>query len=101
EELTGHGFATGAEAARRAARAARSRRIAVPTRAAPPDALVPEPDPVPIPSLPVYPHPELFLGRTHGFVDFSEDVSSKDLAAAAGGGEDSAGIAPRLPTETK
>ncbi len=36
EELTGHGFATGAEAARRAARVARSRRLAVPTRAAEP-----------------------------------------------------------------
>jgi len=36
EELTGHGAATGAEAARRAARVARSRRLAVPTRATAP-----------------------------------------------------------------
>jgi sarcosine oxidase subunit alpha len=100
EELTGHGFATGAEAARRAARVARSRRIAVPTRVAPPDALVPEPDPVPIPGLPVYPHPELFLGRTHGFVDFSEDVSSKDLEAAVAEGYDSAELAKRFTTAT-
>jgi sarcosine oxidase subunit alpha len=100
EELTGHGFATGAEAARRAARVARSRWIAVPTRVAPPDALVPEPDPVPIPGLPVYPHPELFLGRTHGFVDFSEDVSSKDLEAAVAEGYDSAELAKRFTTAT-
>jgi len=100
EELTGHGFATGAEAARRAARVARSRRIAVPTRAAPPDGPVPEPDPVPIPALPVYPHPELFLGRTHGFVDFSEDVSSKDLEAAVAEGYNSAELAKRFTTAT-
>src|SRR5690348_13427893 len=81
EELTGHGFATGAEAARRAARVARSRRLAAPTRAAGVAGPEPAPDPVPIPGLPIYPHPELFLGRTHGFVDFSEDVSSKDLEA--------------------
>jgi len=98
EELTGHGAATGAEAARRAARVARSRRLVVPTRAAAPGA--PEPEPVPIPGLPIYPHPELFLGRTHGFVDFSEDVSSKDLEAAVAEGYDSAELAKRFTTAT-
>jgi NAD(P)H-nitrite reductase len=36
------------------------------------------------PPLPVWPQPALFRSRTHGFVDFSEDISSKDLFQAAG-----------------
>ena len=44
----------------------------------------------PIPGLPVEPHPELFIGKTHGMVDFSEDVSSKDLEGAVAEGFDSA-----------
>jgi sarcosine oxidase subunit alpha len=103
DELTGHGSAVGAEAARRAARIAGARRLAVPTRAHAADAAAePEPAPVPVPApeLPVYPHPELFLGRTHGFVDFSEDVSSKDLAAAVAEGYDSAELAKRFTTAT-
>jgi sarcosine oxidase subunit alpha len=104
DELTGHGFATGAEAARRAARIARSRRAAAPTRAAPATGHhagpQPEPPAAPVPALPVYPHPELFLGRTHGFVDFSEDVTSKDLKAAAAEGYDGAELAKRFTTAT-
>jgi len=42
----------------------------------------------------------LFLGRTHGFVDFSEDVSSKDLEAAVAEGYDSAELAKRFTTAT-
>jgi sarcosine oxidase, subunit alpha len=57
-------------------------------------------EPVPIRSLPVYPHPELFMGRTHGIVDFSEDVSSKDLLAAVAEGYDSAELAKRFTTAT-
>jgi sarcosine oxidase subunit alpha len=104
EELTEHGSAAGAEAARRAARIARARRRAVPTqvssrndRGAGPEAA---PAPVPIPDLPIYPHPELFAGRTPGFVDFSEDVSSKDLEAAVAEGYDSAELAKRFTTAT-
>jgi sarcosine oxidase subunit alpha len=104
DELTGHGSAMGAEAARRAASIAGARRRAVPTRAHPAGdpAAGPEPAPAPAPApeLPVYPHPELFLGRTHGFVDFSEDVSSKDLAAAVAEGYDSAELAKRFTTAT-
>src|SRR5262249_56465207 len=66
----------------------------------PPAGREPARGPVPIPGLPVYPHPELFLGRTHGFVDFSEDVSSKDLAAAVAEGYDSAELAKRFTTAT-
>jgi sarcosine oxidase subunit alpha len=57
-------------------------------------------EPLPIPELPVYAHPELFAGRTHGMVDFSEDVSSKDLVAAVAEGYDSAELAKRFTTAT-
>ncbi len=117
EELAGHATATGTEAARRAARIRRARILATPTVPArgitpgPPDrgasppggpaaaSGIPDP-PVPIPDLPVDPHPELFIGQTHGFVDFSEDVSSKDLEAAVAEGFDSAELAKRFTTAT-
>src|SRR5262249_57761277 len=85
DELTGHGSAVGAEAARRSARIADARRLAVPTRAHPaadppggrePARREPAPAPVPAPELPVYPPPQPFLGRTPGFVAFSAAVSS-------------------------
>ncbi|MGH9040824.1 MAG: 2Fe-2S iron-sulfur cluster-binding protein [Acidimicrobiia bacterium] len=50
--------------------------------------------------LPVRPHPALFRGRTHGFVDTSEDVTSKDIAAAAGEGYDSVELLKRFTTVT-
>jgi len=59
-----------------------------------------EPGAVPIPQLAVDQHPELFIGRTHGIVDFSEDVSSKDLTAAVAEGFDSAELAKRFTTAT-
>jgi sarcosine oxidase subunit alpha len=105
EELTKHATATGAEAARRAATVGRARSLPGPTResgpAAPGQTGPGEISvPIPIPSLPVYSHPELFLGRTHGFVDFSEDVSSKDLLGAVAEGFDSAELAKRFTTAT-
>jgi sarcosine oxidase subunit alpha len=45
-------------------------------------------------------HPELFAGRTNGFVDFSEDVSAKDLRAAVAEGYASAEMAKRFTTAT-
>ncbi len=54
----------------------------------------------PLPALPVEAHPELFRGRTHGFVDFCEDVSSKDLRTAVDEGYDSAELAKRYTTAT-
>jgi len=105
EALTEHATATGAEAARRAATVGRVRSLAVPTRESGPAAPAQtgpgeKTRPIPIPSLPVYSHPELFLGRTHGFVDFSEDVSSKDLLGAVAEGFDSAELAKRFTTAT-
>jgi sarcosine oxidase subunit alpha len=128
EELTGHATATGAEAARRAAAVARARALAAPTVLARGDTVLPgdtpdpdgpEPPAMPppaspspstagkpavaagtIPELPVDPHPELFIGKTHGIVDFSEDVSSKDLVGAVAEGFDSAELAKRFTTAT-
>jgi sarcosine oxidase subunit alpha len=53
-----------------------------------------------LPQLDVAPHPALFRGRTHGIVDFSEDVSSKDLFAAVEEGYRSAELAKRYTTAT-
>lgn len=53
-----------------------------------------------VPALPVYEHPERFRGSTHGIVDFSEDVSSKDLVSAAQEGYDSIELIKRYTTVT-
>jgi sarcosine oxidase subunit alpha len=45
-------------------------------------------------------HPELFRGVTHGFVDFSGDVTSKDLLSAAGEGYESIELLKRYTTAT-
>ena len=50
--------------------------------------------------LPARPHPALFRGPTHGMVDFSEDVSSKDILAAAREGYDSSELVKRYTTAT-
>jgi sarcosine oxidase, subunit alpha len=75
---------------------------AAPTRLGDParPAAAGETAPIPIPELPIDVHPELFIGQTHGIVDFSEDVSSKDLEAAVAEGFDSAELAKRFTTAT-
>ena len=45
-------------------------------------------------------HPAMFRSSTHGFVDFSEDVSSKDIFAAAAEGYDSSELVKRFTTAT-
>jgi sarcosine oxidase subunit alpha len=98
-ELTRHAAAVGSEAARRAAQVARARLLAAPARRGP---VPPEPagEPVALPRLPIDPHPALFEGLTNGFVDFSEDVTGKDLRAAVAEGYDSAELAKRFTTAT-
>jgi sarcosine oxidase subunit alpha len=78
DELAEHGRATGALAARRA----RGETGAD------------------VPVLPVADHPAMFRASTHGFVDFSEDVSSKDIVAAAKEGYDSSELVKRFTTAT-
>jgi len=98
-ELVAHADAVGQEAARRAADVARVRRAATPTGVE--DAERTESAPaVQLPELAMSAHPELVRGRTHGIVDFSEDVSSKDLFAAVAEGYTSAELAKRYTTAT-
>jgi sarcosine oxidase subunit alpha len=98
DELIAHAQAAGREAARRAARLRQEWQAAVPTRADGVPAGVG--GPVLIPQLPVDAHPELFRARTHGIVDFCEDVSSKDIIAAVREGYDSIELAKRYTTAT-
>jgi sarcosine oxidase, subunit alpha len=78
DELVTHARAVGALAAARAGRG----------KAAPPR------------PLPVRPHLALFRSTTHGMVDFSEDVTSKDIVAAAHEGYDSSELVKRFTTAT-
>ncbi len=99
DELIGHARATGALAAGRAgvvthriqSRTPRAQTVAGPEPVWPTDDR---------PALPRDPHPALFRSSTHGIVDFSEDVSSKDLVAAAGEGYDSVELLKRYTTAT-
>jgi sarcosine oxidase subunit alpha len=86
DELVAHASATGTEAARRALGGEPGRG--------------PGHAPGRVPDLGVDGHPELFHGGTHGFVDFCEDVSSKDLRTAVQEGYDSAELAKRYTTAT-
>ncbi|MGD6980164.1 MULTISPECIES: 2Fe-2S iron-sulfur cluster-binding protein [Citricoccus] len=99
--LIAHGHATGAAAAVHALGTRRQHALAVPATSGRVDATVPADASVPaIPDLAVEEHPELFRSSTHGMVDFSEDVSSKDLYSAVAEGYDSAELAKRFTTVT-
>ncbi|PZS37114.1 MAG: sarcosine oxidase [Pseudonocardiales bacterium] len=78
EELLAHGRAVGAAAAAAAGFG---------------DARAPGP-------LAVREHPALFRASTHGMIDFSEDVSSRDIVAAAAEGYDSSELVKRYTTAT-
>ncbi len=99
DELRSHGAATGRLAAARAAAVAH-RYQALTARACP----VKGPEPAwasdERPTLGRDPHPELHRSTTHGIVDFSEDVGSKDLTAAAREGYDSVELVKRYTTAT-
>jgi sarcosine oxidase subunit alpha len=95
EELTAHGAATGVEAARRALTVKAFWQSAAPAGT---KLKVRRIKHVDIPELGHDPHPAMFRASTHGFVDFSEDVTSKDLIAAAKEGYDSMELAKRYTT---
>lgn len=99
EQLRDNGASVGARAAAHAL-AERGQKIAVaPTAAdtgeAPDGTALPEISPLAVPE-----HPELFRSSTHGFVDYSEDISSADLIAAVKEGYDSAELVKRFTTVT-
>jgi len=97
DELVEHAEATGAVAARRGLTVRAQLRRATP-RADHTVSSVPAADePVPLRR---DPHPELFTAGTHGIVDYSEDVSSKDIVAAAAEGFDSVELVKRFTTST-
>ncbi len=100
QDLTDHATAVGREAARRAGMIRRAWIEASPTGRLLARDDPGQRDPVPIPPLGVDEHPALFAGRTSGFVDFSEDVTTKDLHAAVAEGFDSAELAKRFTTAT-
>lgn len=99
DQLIDHASAVGRAAARQA-RSFALARASVPTR--PDDARTPPPpgDPVEIPPLEPAPHREMYVGQTHGVVDFSEDVTTKDILQAVHEGYDSVELAKRYTTAT-
>lgn len=102
EQLAEHGTAVGTTAAGHALRR-RSRTVGlVPTAdLGRPMARSEGHDPsAEVPSLPVPEHLPMFRSSTHGMVDFSEDVSSKDLYSAVREGYDSAELVKRFTTVT-
>jgi sarcosine oxidase, subunit alpha len=58
------------------------------------------PGPAALPKLGMHGHPALFRGRTHGIVDWCEDVSSKDIHSAVAEGYDSIELVKRYTTAT-
>ncbi|MCS5672838.1 MAG: 2Fe-2S iron-sulfur cluster-binding protein, partial [Acidimicrobiales bacterium] len=98
-ELTAHGRATGELAANRALRR-RHDRLSQTSRAATPTWEKPAERVDNRTPLARVPHPECYRSTTHGMVDFSEDVSSKDLVQASKEGFDSIELMKRYTTVT-
>ncbi len=99
EQLVAHGVATGKLAARRAAAVSHRLRAMTP-RAVQPEGTEPEWAVDRRPVFDIDEHPALFRSTTHGIVDYSEDVSSKDLIAAAEEAYDSVELIKRYTTAT-
>ncbi len=99
DQLVEHGRATGLLAARRGDVVARTLQSLTP-RARPVDGEIVETPADDRDPLGRDPHPELHRSSTHGMVDYSEDVSSKDLFAAAQEGYDSVELIKRFTTAT-
>ncbi len=99
DQLIEHAMATGRLAAARA-RAVSHRLQAATARAVPVNGGEPEWPVDERPDLARDPHPALFRSTTHGVVDFSEDVSSKDMVGAAAEGYDSVELLKRYTTAT-
>jgi len=96
EQLLAHGRATGQHAARRALTSRRALSRGAPPPGGPRGATAP----AAVPPLELSQRPALFRSRTHGFVDLSEDVTSRDLADAVAEGYDSIELAKRYTTAT-
>ncbi|RZV44235.1 MAG: FAD-dependent oxidoreductase, partial [Acidimicrobiales bacterium] len=99
EELVAHGRETGALAAGRAAVVAHHLQAATARAAAVAGSAAPMPTDERA-SLTRADHPELYRSTTHGIVDYSEDVGSKDLVSATKEGYDSVELLKRYTTAT-
>ena len=99
EELIAHAAATGQLAAARA-RSVNHRLQSATARALPVNGDEPEWPQDRRPALPRDPHPPLFRSTTHGVVDYSEDVSSKEMVGAAAEGYNSVELLKRYTTAT-
>ncbi len=97
DELIFHGTEIGRIAAHRALAVKSSWQAAVPSIG---EADVVEAIEDAPPTLRPESHLELYRATTHGFVDFSEDVKSKDLISAAREGYDSMELSKRYTTAT-
>ncbi len=99
DEITAHGTATGELAAGRAS-VVQHRLQAATARAAAVEGDEPEYPADERSPLGRDAHPAMFRSTTHGMVDFSEDVSSKDLFGASAEGFDSVELLKRFTTAT-
>ncbi len=103
EELIEHGTSSGQLAASRARLVSHHLRVSRPAGMDAVNALDADEPPTPQDKrnpLARSSHPELFRASTHGIVDYSEDVTSKDLVAAAAEGFDSVELLKRFTTAT-
>jgi len=104
DELIEHAAATGVVAGLRAISARQQIQAATPRAAAVGEQEAMGGEDAEIPPVPAElerrPHPELYRADTHGIVDYSEDVSSKDLVSAAKEGYDSIELMKRFTTVT-
>lgn len=99
QQLRGHGAAAGARAAAHALNQRGHKIASAPTVPGQLDTLaeaeLPDITPLPVPE-----HPEMYRSSTHGYVDFSEDITSDDLQSAVDEGYDSVELVKRFTTVT-
>ncbi len=99
DQLRAHAEATGKLAAERAAAVAHRLQATTARSTKPKTNEPPWTNDIRTP-LPRNNHPELYRSNSHGIVDYSEDVSSKDLLNAAKEGYDSVELIKRYTTST-
>lgn len=99
QELIDHGSAVGARAAAHGLTQRGQKIASAPTVSGDHNAVaqaeLPDVTPLDVPQ-----HPEVYRSSTHGYVDFSEDITSADLISAVEEGYDSAELVKRFTTVT-
>ncbi|MDN5913093.1 MAG: FAD-dependent oxidoreductase [Yaniella sp.] len=99
QQLVEHGAAVGARAAAHGLTQRGQKIASAPTVSGDHNAVaqaeLPDVTPLDVPQ-----HPEVYRSSTHGYVDFSEDITSDDLQSAVEEGYDSAELVKRFTTVT-